>query len=236
MPSSLIARACGLVALLVAAAATQAAPVAPFQAEYEVLRNGKPLGQATLALRESGDDTWEFREQTRGTRGMASLVGLDVTETSTFRWRDDRPEGLRYEYAQHAAIKSRERSTEFDWNAHEARSRDGKRSWTAPLERGAMDRSVVTVALMAAMKSGAGDLTFPVVDKDHVAEQHWHVAGDDGLSLRSGPVRAVRIERVRDDANKKTTIWLAPHLAWLPVQIEQTDKDGVVTMRFVHGS
>ena len=145
MVSCLIARIAGFAALLAAAATLYAAPVAPFQAEYEVLRDGKELGQATLALRETGNGAWEFREQTLGTKGMASLLGLDVTETSTFRWRDDRPEGLRYEYAQKAAIKSRQRSTEFDWDAHEAHSRDGKRSWTAPLERSAMDRSMNAV-------------------------------------------------------------------------------------------
>ena len=237
MRSYAASRLAGVAAMLLAGAAmATAAPVAPFRAEYEVLRNGKELGQATLDLRSNGNGTWEFSERTEGTKGIAGLLGVDVTETSTFRWRNGMPEGLHYSYAQHAAIKSRARSIDFDWRARQARSRDGKRDFSAQLDGPAMDRSVVTVALMAALKSGAQDAHFPVVDKDRIADQHYRVEGREALSLRSGPVNAVRVARVRDDnPGKQTRIWFAPHLSWLPMQIEQVDKGDLVTLRFVHG-
>src|SRR5512146_3075237 len=155
MPSFRLVFLAGLAAAFAAAAAwaDDPAPVAPFQADYEVLRNGKELGRATLTLRPAGDGTWEFNNQTKGTKGMASLLGVDVVEKSTFRWHDGQPEGLHYSYSQEAAIKSRERSTEFDWRTHEAQSRDGKNVWTAPLQNSAIDRNLVTVALMARLKS-----------------------------------------------------------------------------------
>src|SRR5512144_898338 len=124
MSIRLVARLCGIVALAVAgvAGAADSAPIQPFQADYEVLRNGKELGRATLKLRPAGDGTWEFSSQTKGTKGMASLLGVDVVEKSTFRWRDGQPEGLHYSYSQEAAVKSRQRSTEFDWQTHQAQS------------------------------------------------------------------------------------------------------------------
>ena len=238
MPHPVIARLFGLSALLAVAVAPAAVepPLAPFQAEYQVLHDGKELGHATLSLRPAGNGTWEFRSETHGTRGMASMLGLDVVEKSTFHWRDGQPEGLQYTYSQQAAMKSRERSIDFDWSAHEARSRDGKRAWTAPLDGPAMDRNLVTVALMAALKSRSADMTFPVVDKDRVSEQSYRVSGDESLPLQSGPVKAMRVERMREEnPGKQTTIWFAPQLAWLPVQIEQADKGDLVTLRFVHG-
>lgn len=216
----------------VAEPASDVAPVAPFQADYEVLRNGKELGHATLMLRSTGDGTWEFSNQTKGTKGMASLLGVDVVEKSTFRWHDGQPEGLRYSYSQEAAIKSRERSTEFDWRTHEAQSRDGKNVWTAPLQNSAMDRNLVTVALMAQLKSGGRDLTFHVVDKDKVAEQRYAQGAHETLSLPAGRIDAVRVERQRADNSRTTTSWFAPQRGWLPVQIEQVEKNGeTITMR-----
>src|SRR5262249_33776443 len=71
-------------------------PLKPLQGDYQVLRDGKEVGHATLALRETGGDTWEYSNETKGTKGMASLLGLDVVEKSTFRWRDGKAEGLHY--------------------------------------------------------------------------------------------------------------------------------------------
>lgn len=234
MPHRSGARWIGLIALVMAGAAGAAdpSPLPPFQADYQVLRNGKELGRATLSLQQGANGTWEFSSQTRGTKGMASLVGLDIVEKSTFHWRDAMPEGLRYSYAQDAAIKSRQRSTEFDWTAHEARSSDGKGSWVAPLRGNAMDRNLVTVALMSALKSGSTDLTFPVVDKDRVAEQRYVVGGREPLSVPAGSIEAVRVDRQRDDGRRTTTSWFAPQRGFLPVQIEQVEKNGeTVTMK-----
>ena len=96
------------------AGAAESTPLQPFQADYQVTRNGKELGHATLTLHDNGNGSWEFSNQTKGTKGMASMLGLDIVEKSTFRWRDDLPEGLQYRYSQQAAIKSKERSTDLD--------------------------------------------------------------------------------------------------------------------------
>jgi hypothetical protein len=224
----------GLAALAGAfvAHAGDAMPVASFHAEYAVSRNGKEIGHATLALRPGAGGIWEFSDHTEGTQGMASLLGLDVTENSTFRWRKGLPEGLDYRFAQKTAFKSRKRSTQFDWQSREATSEDGKRHWSAPLQDGAMDRNLVTIALMAALKSGARELAFPVVDKDRVAEQRYRRGADETLSLPAGRIEAVRVDRQRENSRRSTTIWFAPRRDWLPVQIEQVEKNGeTVTLR-----
>jgi hypothetical protein len=223
--------------LLFFAAATAFAadvPLQTFRADYQVLRDGKELGHATLALQPAGDGTWEFSNQTQGTKGMASMLGLDVVEKSTFRWRDGLPEGLHYSYAQQSAIKSRQRSTDFDWNSRQARSRDGKHDYIAPLQSGAMDRNLVTVALMSALKSGTRDLDFRVVDKDKLSDQHYAVSGRETLALPAGKIEAVRVDRQRENSQRATTSWFAPQRGFLPVQIEQVEKNGeTITLRLV---
>jgi hypothetical protein len=230
----LLPRPAGLLLLACAglAGAAESPPLQPFQADYQVLRNGKELGHATLTLREAGNGSWEFSSQTKGTKGMASMLGLDVVEKSTFRWRDGLPEGLQYRYSQQAAIKSRERSTDFDWSTRQAVSHDGGNTSTASLQGTAMDRNLVTIALMAKLKTGAQDLAFPVVDKDHVSTQRYASGAHEALPLPAGTIEAVRVDRQRDDSRRTTTSWFAPQRNWLPVQIEQVEKNGeTITMR-----
>jgi hypothetical protein len=214
------------------------APLQPFNADYQVLRNGKELGHATLTLRVVEGDTWEFSSQTHGTAGMASLLGLDIVEKSTFRWNAGHPQGLRYSYVQKAAIKSRDTAIDFDWPAKSAVIRDNGKSIAIPLDQPAMDRHLVTLALMADLKSGATRLDYQVADKDKVADQHYVQGSHEQLALASGSIDAIKVERDRgSDSKRMTTSWFAPQRGFLPVQIEQVEKKNgeTITMRLTTG-
>jgi hypothetical protein len=219
----------------IALAATDSAPLQPFHADYQVLRNGKELGHATLTLRASEGDTWEFSSQTHGTAGMASLLGLDVVEKSTFRWNAGRPQGLRYSYVQKAAIKSRDTAIDFDWPAKTATTHDNGKTRNVTLDAPAMDRNLVTPALMADLESGTADFNYHIVDKDKISDQHYAQAGHETLALPAGSIDAVKIERDRGgDSKRRTTSWFAPQRGFLPVQIEQVEKNGeTITMKLV---
>lgn len=216
---------------LFAAAQAESAPVPAFHAEYRVLRNGKPIGRAVLSLRQTGDGTWEFSNHTQGTSGLAGLLGVDVTETSSFRWQDGRLHDLHYRYTQHAAIKSKHREVDFDWNSQRAELHDGRKSRDMALPAGTIDRSLVTVALMADLRAGsASALEYPVVHSDAVLTERYARAGRESLDLPAGRIEAVRIER--DHGKRQTISWFAPKRGWMPVQIRQVQKSGeTITMQ-----
>ena len=58
--------------LALAFAAPVFAQPAPYTAEYEVLRNDKPLGQGTVTLAPEGD-TWVLSSVTRGPTNSAPV-------------------------------------------------------------------------------------------------------------------------------------------------------------------
>lgn len=208
------------------AVAASAAPLQPFHADYQVLHNGDAIGRATLSLRDVGGGVWEFDSHTRGTSGMASLLSLDVTEKSTFRWYDGRPQGLSYRYDQATAIKSRTREIDFDWNSRTAIVRDGKKKHTVMLLPDAMDRSLVTVALMADLQAQTQTMTYHVVHKDKISNERYVQRGHDNLNLPAGPINAVRIDRDGGSSKRHITSWFAPMRGWLPVKIEQVQRHG----------
>ncbi len=206
-------------------------PVPAFHGEYRVLRNGDPIGKATLTLRRTGDHEWEFSSHTRGTSGLARLLGVNVSETSTFRWQDGRLHDLHYRYSQDAAIKSKSREIDFDWNQHRAELRDGNKSRDIALPPDAIDRSLVTVALMASLRtSRTSVLEYPVVHSNAVLTERYADSGRELLNLPAGRIETVRIER--DHGKRRTISWFAPKLGWMPVQIRQVQKSGkTITMQ-----
>ncbi|HEX4479261.1 MAG TPA: DUF6134 family protein [Rudaea sp.] len=212
-------------------AATAPAPLAGFKANYEVLRNGKPLGKATLDLHNAGND-WEFVSDTQGTSGMAAMVGAEVHEKSTFTWNANKPQCLTYAFSQ-KALKSKTTSITCDWNAKSASVDDNGKPANVSLNSAAMDRHLVPLALMVDLKAGAQTLSYPVIDRAQVSDQQYVQSGHEILNLASGNVDTVKVTRDRGaDAKRSTTYWFAPQKNWMPVQIEQVEKNGeTITMR-----
>src|SRR6478672_820087 len=61
---------------LMFASGVGAANLQPMNATYSVVRDGKPIGDANYSLVANSDGTWTLRSQTRGSAGMAKLLGL----------------------------------------------------------------------------------------------------------------------------------------------------------------
>lgn len=207
-------------------------PIAPFHAEYAVSRNGSELGRSTLVLRAQGDGTWILESATHGTEGLASLIGVDVVETSHFRWRDGRPESLDYRYRQHTAFKHRKRDIAFDRRSQRATVSDNGEVHRYPIEAGVIDRHCASLAIAADLARGATSLVYAVAVKDRVEPNHYRNRGHESVTVPAGRYDSVRIDR--DDPGHQATSWFAPSLGWLPVRIEQSDKKGdTITLRLV---
>lgn len=201
-----------------------AAELAPQRAVYSVQRNGKAIGDATYTLASNGDGSWTLQSVTTGSAGMAKLVGLDVHERSTFRWRDGKPEGVRYDYKQDAVIKHKQRSIEFDWHARRAHVRDNGKEFSYPIEPGTIDRSTVAVELGMLLAGGAHEAALSVAQKDHLEQQRFAAQATERIRVAAGTFDAIRVERT--DASGKARSWYAPDVTTLPLRVEQVQGDG----------
>ncbi len=212
------------------AAPVLAAPIEPFKADYIVLRNGKPLGKTTIVLRDNGDQTWTLTTTTRGTEGIAKMAGLDVNEESVIRWRDDRPETLRYTFRQDAAFKSKQRGATFDWNANEVDMRDGDDAARYALVPGAIDRHAVMLALAGDLARRGNTFDYKVAMKDGLEDVHYASCGSPKIDVPAGSYATSCLERKR--SKRTSTSWFAESTGWLPVQIEQVENKGdTITLR-----
>jgi hypothetical protein len=214
--------------LAFAAGATELIPfdIKPFALDFDVSRNDKRLGEAKLSLERLSGETWLFRTHTVGTKGLASLAGVDIDERSEFHWVDGRPETLRYSFDQQMRFNSKQRSLSIMPNAERVSGHDDEGEFNLPYEAGLLDRNLVILALATDVAKEKQDAAYRIADKRKIDSNTYHIVGIEKVQTPRGPVDAVRVERIRSQPGRQTTTWIAPSLGFLPVRIRQVEPDG----------
>jgi hypothetical protein len=212
---------------LCAGAATvlaQDAPLAPFSAEYEVLRNGKAVGSSRMSLTRQGD-AWTYDATTTGERGMASLLGLRIEQSMEFAWQDGLPRPTRSRYQQEATLGNRSVAVDYDWQAGRYRLVDRKGEHDHALVPGTVDRYGSGVAVAARLAAGEREFTLKVAYPDGVRDWRFQATGTESVTTPAGTVDALRVERVRDpgDDDRSTTSWHDPQRGFIAVQMLQVE-------------
>ncbi len=226
---SIIAPLLGL-ALLVATHATLATPPAAFTAKYKVLRDGSPMGEATITLHAGSNGQWVYNRDIEGTAGMAAMLGASTRETSRFRWKDGIPEAISYDYVLNAAFKTKRRHLTVDWPAQKVSVDDGKDTQTYPSQAGMVERNTTALAVGVALRDGQQQIDLPVAVKQRVETQSFKVTGQQTVQVPAGSFQTIRVERT--DTDRGFDAWYAPDQYPMPVKITQKD-DGDLTMELV---
>lgn len=216
-------------ALALGSAAHAAVPGA-FTARYQVTQSGQPMGTATVTLRADGHDRWTLAKDSEGTGGLAALLGASTRESSQFRWRDNRPEAISYDYRSRIAGKKKQRELRVDWASGEVSVDEGKGAGSYPAQRGMVERNTLPLALGLALADGASTITLPVAVRQKVETESFKVAGKETVQVPAGRFAAERVER-SDDA-QGFSAWYVPGRYPMPVKLSQTD-GGDLTLELV---
>jgi hypothetical protein len=215
--------------------ASAAAP-APFSAQYEVIRNGDRLGEATIRFTALGGGRYQLQTNTTGTEGLAALTGAAVQERSILSWRGDQPETVSYDYVQKIGWKTRERHLRVNSENQSIDSQDKDQEYSPPYRSGVLDRHAITVALMQDVAAGkTGDRSYLVPDKDALSPWLFRIDAAAPMQTALGSLRAQRVERIRSDGSgRKTTLWLQADHGFIPLRILQSEANGeTIEMRIV---
>lgn len=214
--------------LLATTSAAYAAAPKPFAADYAASRNGEQLGLASMRFSLQPGGRFQLTTSIRGSEGLAAVAGASIEERSLLGWQDNRPETSSYHYTQKVAWKTRERRIEVDPAAGRVERADKNGLLVFRYRPGVLDRHAVTVALMQDLAAGkTGDLAYPVAERDGITMQRYRQSGIEMLDTELGRQRAIRVERIRDEANgRNTVVWFGVDRQYLPLRILQTEPDG----------
>ena len=138
------------------------------------------------------------------------------------------PETVAYSYRQQMAWKQKARDISVDASAGRITSTEKDKSYSPPYKAGVLDRNAITVALMADVAAGkTGDLRYLVPSKDELETWTYRSSGEEKLQTGIGSQRVIRIERIRDSGNgRTTTLWLGADRNFVPLRVLQKEPDG----------
>jgi hypothetical protein len=207
-----------------------AAPPTPFTATYAVSQDGQPMGEATITLKALGNGEYEYRNQSKGTAGIAAALGASTNDVTRFRWNNNTAETESYD-SKVTAFKSKHRTMQVDWNSKQVTVDEGKGPVTYAAQPGMVDRNTLPLALGLALRNGNAGVTLPVGVRQGVEQQQFKVQGTENVKVPAGSFQAERITST--DAGKHFDAWYVPKQFALPVKFMQSDNGGL-TLELVH--
>ena len=208
-------------------ATAPAASVNPFQASFTVSRNGKDLGVMRMQLLERAPGELEFVSRTEGNKGLAGFLGVTIEDRSTLRQDETGLSSLNFNHQQDMFGRHRARHLSIqDGTISES---DDDKAWSYPAAGPVLDRHAVVLGIAARLGDGIANgslFDLPVASKGKLESWRFLVVGPEQVDTGNGRISAIRVERVRENADRKTVSWHAPEFGYMPVKVEQLEPDG----------
>lgn len=212
---------------LLFAATAPAASIDPFQATFTVSRNGKDLGVMRMQLLERAPGELEFVSRTEGNKGLAGFLGVTIEDRSTLRQDETGLSSLNFNHQQDMFGRHRARHLSIqDGTISES---DDDKTWSYPAAGPVLDRHAVVLGIAARLGDGIANgslFDLPVASKGKLESWRFLVVGPEQVDTGNGRISAIRVERVRENADRKTVSWHAPEFGYMPVKVEQLEPDG----------
>jgi len=201
--------------------------VAPFVAEYDVETNALPLSASgTRSLRHLGDGRYRMEQ-------VAKSFLLSLREVSEFWMKNCMITPKSYRYEQSGVGRDRRYLLDFNKQNTSVNYEADKQTSTIGLnaEHIYYDRLSETLALQCALQKQhqTGDheeiIKLFIVDKGTPREHLFKVIGEEVLRVDKTDIKTLKVERVRGNDKRSTTLWLAPSQNFNLVKMIQ-DNDG----------
>ena len=222
--------AAGVVLAIATGTALAAAPP-PFTAHYQVLSDGQPIGDATVKLGAAGNGEYSYSSTSKGTGGMAAMIHASSQETTRFRWQNEMPATLSYDYTMESSFKNKQRHMRVDPASGKVSVDEGKGPGSYSGVPGMVDRNSLPLAIGLALAGGKQAVSVPVGVRQGVEQQHYKVTGSESVQVPAGRFKAEKVAR-SDAGSKRFDAWYVPQKYPVPVKITQAD-GGDLTLQLV---
>jgi hypothetical protein len=195
-----------------------------YSAVYNLQADGISLGKLERSLEWSADGSLVLKTRSFTTGFWKLFVDDTITEESRFVITDGKVIPGSYHYSKSKKGKLREERVEFDTNKGEiiSSSTDGVQHF--PFTGIESDKLLYQFLIRAALKRGEVDFDLPVIDRRELRSYQFQSSAPEMLTTNLGELEVVRVERI-NEAKRKTTLWFATALDYLPVKIVQDAGD-----------
>lgn len=219
-----------LLAVLLAITVPRAFAQAPVSAEpklpelnltYAVSWKGIGLGDATITLKATGSDCYQYDSLTRPI-GLVRMFYGSPHETSDFCVSGGRIMPRRFVFAN---PKDDDGGFTLEFDAKAGKVRDGKGT-VRDIPANAQDRFAIQQAVrlwvLAHLQSEprAETVEFASVDNSKIRIYRFAITGRESIEVPAGRFDTVLVQRI-DNPERTSKFWLAPEHDYMPVKVEQ---------------
>jgi hypothetical protein len=221
-------RVIGLLALLVAEAATAApaaAPdepsIAPFSAHFTADWRSITVGTSDIVLARDAPGRYVYTWTVTARGIFRMLYSNDVIQKSWLRVLDQHVRPEKY----HAEQGASSVNLDFDWETGRVHGTSEKMPIDVKLLPGTQDIMSIQIEVMLDLKQGNLPKSFAILDKDQIKEFLYTQEGPARLRTAIGELDTVVVASKRAGNNRLLRMWFAPSLGFIPVQAERS-RDG----------
>ena len=195
----------------------------PFVANYQVLRSGRALGEATLQVVKGDAARWRVDLGMRGT-GVVGLAGINAQQSTVFDAVADTYRPLTQSTLRKSLFTRKQTIGTYDWPSLSAGwVGDVKKTRQAPvaLQAGDMSGLLINLAVIRDAKPGKS-LQYRFVDDGRVRDHRYAVAPAlERVAVGDIEYNAMRVSRVQS-GNEETVIWVVDGVP-TPIRILQRE-------------
>jgi len=207
-------------------------PVSSFEAHYEVSSSGLAIGESVMTLADEGNGRYRMHSEIRPTGLAALLIAEQLNERVSGEVKDGLIRPASYEQQRTGVKESQTTQLTFDWQDETVNAQSNGEQATLPLEPRVVDPLSLHLLVMGDLQQGRTPSQYTIVDETELKTYQVNVEGEETLKTPLGALRTVRVSRSRPDSSRVTTLWFAPDLKYLVVQIAQKN-EGRETLRML---
>ena len=214
-----------LLATALLAPAVQAATLPDFEASYILKRGSLRIGTSTIALQTEVDGGYLYKSHSWPSRWLSWLLKDQLHESSR---GSITPAGIRpdkYHYLRSGGSRELKQNLSFDWDEKTVRNHVEGSLWKMDIPAGTIDKLASQLGVMLALQQDKKDVTFNIADDGELEEYRYQVVDHETLEVPAGTFATVKIAKLHDNKKRKTHVWCAPALNYLPVRIWQRETD-----------
>ena len=200
-----------------------------FSANYLIRLNGIQAGELKRSLVTQPDGNRLFKSQTQAKGVFAFFKPEKIVETSLYQHHDNTIVPQHYRYIRTGGKKDKTMALDFDWQEQQLHIDDKKRPWSLALTEGTLDKLVYQLALMTDLAANHHQFNYQIADGGKIKQYKITEISRETISTPLGNIETIKLTRERNrPKDRKTTLWCAPSLNYLPVMLEHIEKDGTV--------
>ncbi len=200
-----------------------------FEANYILYSNDMKIGKMKRTLIKHADNVFEFISESEAT-GLISFIRNDsIIEKSKWIINENKVQPLTYSYEHTGGKKDRFVTINFDWNNNRIENIVNNDTWHMDTQPDILDKLLYQVKIMLDLKNNNIPESYTIADGGKIKDYEFEYLRDEMIDTLYGEFKTMKIERRKENNERKTWFWCAYDLNYLPVKVVITEKKDRLT-------